>query len=154
MRAARPLSAEEYADATERFQAGRGELSRAADLLELPVRHRSHFTSEHNKRTFGVRLSLTSTAQGLYWVTTSTDLWCYPAYVAHEIIRLRKAAILNGTFHLPERSNIRLLSGTSSREALTLIYCVLLLAFTAALARWIPALRSTRLDPIVALRWE
>lgn len=48
----------------------------------------------------------------------------------------------------------RLLSGTGSSDALTLIYCGLLIAFTAALACWIPALRATRLQPIVALRWE
>jgi len=46
------------------------------------------------------------------------------------------------------------LAGVTAYDPLTLAATTLLLAFTAAIACWIPARRAARVDPMVALRYE
>jgi putative ABC transport system permease protein len=44
--------------------------------------------------------------------------------------------------------------GVSGFDPLTFIVIALLLTFVASLACWIPARRATKVDPLIALRYE
>jgi putative ABC transport system permease protein len=47
-----------------------------------------------------------------------------------------------------------LLYGVRAGDPLTLMFVALLVLFVGMLACWLPARRATRVDPLVALRYE
>jgi putative ABC transport system permease protein len=60
---------------------------------------------------------------------------------------------IGGSFLLT-RTMQSLLFGVSATDPLTLVGVVVLLAAVSYLACWIPARRATKVDPLVALRYE
>jgi len=60
---------------------------------------------------------------------------------------------IGGSFALT-RTMQSLLFGVSTTDPLTLVGVVILLAAVSCLACWIPARRATKVDPLVALRYE
>jgi putative ABC transport system permease protein len=60
---------------------------------------------------------------------------------------------IGGSFALT-RTMQSLLFGVSTTDPLTLVGVVVLLAAVSFLACWIPARRATKVDPLVALRYE
>jgi len=60
---------------------------------------------------------------------------------------------IGGSFVLT-RTMQSLLFGVSTTDPLTLVGVVVLLAAVSFLACWIPARRATKVDPLVALRYE
>jgi predicted permease len=98
------------------------------------------------QRTYeiGVRMALGAQQGDVHWL------------IAQQGARLTLAGVasgLAGAFALT-RLMSGLLFGISAHDPLAFVSCVALLAIVAGLACWIPARRATRLDPMVALRYE
>jgi len=92
----------------------------------------------------GIRLALGATSGGVLRMVLRESLCLVLIGVA-----IRAAAALMST-----RFVSSLLFGVSATDPLTVAAATLLLVFVAAVASFLPALRASRVDPMVALRCE
>jgi putative ABC transport system permease protein len=95
-------------------------------------------------REIGVRMALGAIAGDVLRLVIGQGMWTTIVGMAIGI---------GGSFALT-RTMQSLLFGVSTTDPLTLVGVVVLLAAVSFLACWIPARRATRVDPLVALRYE
>jgi predicted permease len=95
-------------------------------------------------REIGVRMALGAVAGDVLRLVIGQGMWTTIVGMAIGI---------GGSFALT-RTMQSLLFGVSTTDPLTLVGVVVLLAAVSFLACWIPARRATRVDPLVALRYE
>jgi putative ABC transport system permease protein len=95
-------------------------------------------------REIGVRMALGAVAGDVLRLVIGQGMWTTIVGMAIGI---------GGSFALT-RTMQSLLFGVSTTDPLTLVGVVVLLAAVSFLACWIPARRATKVDPLVALRYE
>jgi putative ABC transport system permease protein len=95
-------------------------------------------------REIGVRMALGAVAGDVLRLVIGQGMWT-------TIIGM--AIGIGGSFALT-RTMQSLLFGVSTTDPLTLLGVVVLLAVVSFLACWIPARKATKVDPLVALRYE
>jgi putative ABC transport system permease protein len=95
-------------------------------------------------REIGVRMALGAIAGDVLQLVIGQGMWTTVVGMAIGI---------GGSFALT-RTMQSLLFGVSTTDPLTLVAVVVLLAAVSFLACWIPARRATKVDPLVALRYE
>jgi len=95
-------------------------------------------------REIGVRMALGAVAGDVLRLVIGQGMWTTIVGMAIGI---------GGSFALT-RTMQSLLFGVSTTDPLTLAGVLVLLAAVSFLACWIPARRATRVDPLVALRYE
>ena len=95
-------------------------------------------------REIGVRMALGAAAGDVLKLVIGQGLWTTAVGV---VIGVAGSLVLTRTMQ-------SLLFGVSATDPLTLVEVVILLAAVSCLASWIPARRATKVDPLVALRYE
>jgi putative ABC transport system permease protein len=95
-------------------------------------------------REIGVRMALGAAAGDVLKLVIGQGLWTTAVGV---VIGVAGSLALTRTMQ-------SLLFGVSATDPLTLVEVVILLAAVSCLASWIPARRATKVDPLVALRYE
>jgi putative ABC transport system permease protein len=95
-------------------------------------------------REIGVRVALGAAAGDVLKLVIGQGLWTTAVGV---VIGVAGSLALTRTMQ-------SLLFGVSATDPLTLVEVVILLAAVSCLASWIPARRATKVDPLVALRYE
>jgi putative ABC transport system permease protein len=95
-------------------------------------------------REIGVRMALGAIAGDVLRLVIGQGMW---TTIVGMVIGI------GGSFALT-RTMQSLLFGVSTTDPLTLVGVVVLLAAVSFLACWIPARRATKVDPLVALRYE
>jgi ABC-type antimicrobial peptide transport system permease subunit len=95
-------------------------------------------------REIGVRMALGAQRSDVLWIVMRETLTLLAAGLAVGIL----LAIASS------RGLSSLLFGLSAADPVALGATVAVLALVAVLAGWVPARRATRVDPMVALRYE
>jgi putative ABC transport system permease protein len=95
-------------------------------------------------REIGVRMALGAVAGDVLRLVIGQGMW---TTIVGMVIGIGASFALTRTMQ-------SLLFGVSTTDPLTLVGVVILLAAVSFLACWIPARRATKVDPLVALRYE
>ena len=102
------------------------------------------YTVSQRAHEFGIRMALGAQARGIFGLVIRQGL----------LLTLIGVAIGVPSAFIAARSLSSLLFGVSAADPLTFIGIPLLLAGVALLACYVPARRATRVDAIVALRYN
>src|SRR5262249_47359410 len=102
------------------------------------------YSTAQRTQELGIRQALGAAAAQLLWMVVREGLW---------LAAIGVAAGLAISF-VATRSLTALLYGTSAIDPITFAAAAAGLLFIAAVACLIPARRASRVDPMVALRWE
>jgi ABC-type antimicrobial peptide transport system permease subunit len=102
------------------------------------------YSVSQRTREFGVRIALGGRRQDVLFLVMKEGLWqALAGIIAGAILALAAARAMAG-----------LLFGVTSTDPLTFAGVAILLLATAVAACYVPARRATKVDPMVALRWE
>jgi predicted permease len=116
----------------------------ALSLASLGIYGVVAYTVARRTNEMGVRIALGATRKTLYRLVLSQGLTPVVAGLVLGIgVALAAGRVIS-----------TMLFGVSARDPWTLAMVVTVLATVAAVACWIPARRATRVDPMVALRYE
>lgn len=102
------------------------------------------YATEASTHEFGVRVALGAQVGDVLWMVLKRGL-----FVTSIGLVIGLAAALGLT-----RLLISMLFGVSSTDAVTFTSVALLVGFVSVIASYLPARRATRVDPLIALRYE
>jgi putative ABC transport system permease protein len=102
------------------------------------------YTVTQRTQEIGVRIALGASTMNVFWMVLKQGLGMIVVGIAMGIV---------GSF-IAGRALVSLLFGVGARDLPTFIVTAALLAIVALLATYIPARRATKVDPMVALRYE
>ncbi len=102
------------------------------------------YTVARRTNEIGIRLALGATRAGVLWMVLKESLWLVLAGIALGVPATLVATRLISTMFY----------GVNASDPLTMVGATMLMIAVAALAAFLPARRASKVDPMVALRYE